>query len=1335
MKKTFFLSRLLLLALCFAAALGAFSQSFVKGRLYHLLSVQNSLAVDVDAQGNLVLSKLNTDAASQHFTVTELAGSWRVINPFSNKAVRTEDNSLGYGDNNGSDEAQLWKFQTDGKYFNLVPTNSPSLAAAVQGNRLVLIDKAKAKGNKAAQFNVAEAAHAGFDVDLTYRIRSYKQADKVLGNGDSGENNARIVGEAVDADNRGQYWNVKMLDLNRCVIGNAFYTQNFDDGGGNLSIDYLLQWPAEDGVWNNAQFRFEPVSGHSGVYILRSAAKNKASKMYALQGNALKSVDYNAKDENAWLTVEQVEKPKIQSPCWEDETVFAVNKETTVATYLPYNNEAEMLADKAFYEKPWSQPQTGRFLSLNGTWKFNLVSEPSQRPLDFFKPSFGVSAWDTIPVPSNWEMLGYDKPIYCNVEYPHSNTPPYIKARPGYNDGGKNYGIDPVGSYVRTFSVPDNWDGRRTFIHFGGIYSAAFVWLNGEYVGYTQGSNNVAEFDVTPYLRRGGDNRLAVQVFRWSDGSYLECQDMFRMSGIFREVYLYNVPKMAVRDHYLTSTLSGINGNTAAEAKLNVQLTLDNRDSLSGAKSVTVKLFAPDGKEVGEKQVSLTGADGTKANVEISVPNAQLWSAEIPSLYTVRIIQRDADGNEEMAFSTKYGFRSIEIKNSLLYVNGQRVLLKGVNRHDTSPIHGRAVTVDEMLRDVLLMKQNNINTIRTSHYPNDYRMYAMFDYYGLYTVDEADLEDHANQSISDRKSWIPAFVDRIDRLVLRDRNHPSIIMWSLGNESGAGVNFKYSYEAAQKLDSRPIHYEGTRVSGPYGGGRYSDFYSKMYPGIDWMQQNTSNLDKPMFICEYAHAMGNAVGNLDTYWDIIEHSNATIGGCIWDWVDQGIYDPQLMKKGEYRLTTGYDYPGPHQGNFCCNGIINAERTESAKLKEVKAAHQFVKLRLDKVDKSRATATVLLRNAYAFLSLSDFCLEYDVVKNGTVAARKKVQLPAVAPGDSTTLTLKLPKVNFAKDGANGTEVLLTLRVLSPKALSYAPAGHEAAFKQFTLLQRGALPAVAAAKNASPIMQTASADRTVIGNDRVQLTFDNARAALTSLCLDGRDIIALGQGFEYSNHRWIENDRFGNTFNGLEEEGKLTVEVENGNPVVKTQRKGSLCDTRIDYVIYPQGIVDVRAEFVPHTADLRRAGLVCMIDSSLSNVNYYALGPWENHCDRKDGVSVGRYATTVQQMVEPNMKPQSTGNREGLRELTLADGKGFGVKIATEGTVNFSVLPYTDEDLMNASHYWNLQPRPANVLHLDAWLRGIGNASCGQNVDTLPIYRVPNKPLSYKLRISRM
>lgn len=1312
---------------CGLCALGATAQTFQRGVLYHLTGANGKLVVGLDKDGALKLVKPDANAPGQHFTVSELSGSWRFINPFNNLAVRTQGDAVEAGENNGSDEAQLWKTEQDGKFLLLVPTNRPDMAAAVSQGRLVLIAKQKAKGNHAAHFTVQQAAQSGFDVALTYRIRSVAQPDMVLGNGDSGENNARIVGEKAETMNRGQYWNIKMLDLQRRVVENAFYTQNFDDGGDNAKIDWLLQWPAADGVWNNAQFVFEPVKGNVGTYIIRSAGKKK-DMMYALRDGKLRAVAYDAADRAAWFTFEQVEKPKIKSPYWEDETIFAENKEKGVASYMPYASEKAMLADKAYYDTPWVTPQNDRYFSLNGTWKFHFVSEPSQRPLDFYKEGFDASGWDDIPVPSNWEMQGYDRPIYCNVEYPHSNTPPFIKARPGFNDGGKNYGINPVGSYVRQFNLPQGWDGKRTFIHFGGIYSAAFVWLNGQYVGYTQGANNVTEFDVTKFLR-AGKNTLAVQVFRWSDGSYLECQDMFRMSGIFRDVYLFNTPKMAVRDHYITSELAA----DYSSAKVNVQLTVDNRDNLPGRKKLWAKIYAPDGTEMQEAFAYAEGRDGEQVNIQLEVANPALWNAEQPNLYTVRVVQQNENEEDEMAFSTKYGFRKIVIKNSLVYINGKRVLFKGVNRHDTSPLHGRAVTTEEMLRDVMLMKQNNINTIRTSHYPNDAKMYAMHDYYGLYVCDEADLEDHANQSISDRESWIPAFVDRIDRMVLRDRNHPSVVMWSLGNEAGNGENFRYCYDAAKKLDGRPVHYEGTRSNGSYGGGRFSDFYSKMYPGMAWMNQNTSNLDKPMFLCEYAHSMGNAIGNLTEYWNVIENSNATIGGCIWDWVDQAIYEPLELKKGVQRLRTGYDFPGPHQGNFCSNGIIPATREEGAKLKEVKAAYQYVKFDLLDFKASRNTALVKIRNAYAFRDLQDMDLRYEVVQNGKVLATKIVKIPAIEPGLSATLLLKLPKVNFKKAAAVGDEVLLNMYVQFRNAQSYAKAGHEVAHKQFVLNERGKLPALKADAKAPEMMMTGAMHETRVGNDKVQLAFDNETARLTELTLGGRNIIANGQGFMYDNHRWIENDRFGDVSNGLEARGEVKVVNEDGLTVVKTVRKGSLCSTEIDYTLYPQGIVDVEARFTPHKDNLRRAGLVCMLDSTLSNVDYYAYGPWENHCDRKDGVMIGRYATTVADMPERNMKPQSTGNREGLRELTLTDRTGFGVKIQTEGAVNFSAVKFTDEDLMNCNHVWELRPRPYTVLHLDAWLRGVGNASCGQDVDTLPVYRVPQKPLTYKLRIS--
>lgn len=1325
---------LVLVLFCFWT-LNLCAQVYVKGGLYHIQSVQTGLVVSINEQGQLELSKEDENVSSQCFTIADLAGSWRLINPFKNLAIRTNGDVLNVGENNGSDETQLWKIESNGTSSYLVPSNRPEMVVSVlNNNKLILIEREKAKEEKSALFVLKKSLNVGFDVNATYRIRPVTNKNLALGNGDSGENNAHIKAEVIDKNNKGQYWNIQTLNMRSFVIKNAFYVQNFDDGGDNPMIDYILQWPAEDGVWNNAKFTFESVKGQSNVYIIRSLGKKGINKMYVMSNGELKNVPYNPDNKDAWFSIEEVEKPQIQSNYWEDETIFAENKETTVASYLPYKDEKEMLRDVSYYKTPWGIPQTKCYVSLNGIWKFNLVSEPTKRPLDFWKDEYDVNQWDSIPVPSNWEMLGYDTPIYCNVEYPHSNTPPYIKARTGYNDGGKNYGINPVGSYVREFEVPYDWNLQRTLLHFGGIYSAAFVWVNGQYVGYTQGSNNVSEFDVTRYLKAGGKNRLAVQVFRWSDGSYLECQDMFRMSGIFRDVYLYNVPKMAVRDHYITSDIS-FDSNNKADAILNVQLTLDNRDKLDEKKTVVVKLLDPNGKVLETSNVIMSGDDGTKTNVRMNVHNVLLWSAEIPNLYTIHIVQKGENGKEEMAFSTKYGFRKIEIKGSLLYVNNKRIFLKGVNRHDTSPIHGRAVTTEEMLRDVVLMKQNNINTIRTSHYPNASQMYAMFDYYGLYVVDEADLEDHANQSISERKSWIPAFVDRIERLVLRDRNHPSVIMWSLGNESGAGVNFKYCYEAAKKMDTRPIHYEGTRVSGSYGGGRYSDFYSKMYPGINWMKQNTSNLDKPMFVCEYAHAMGNSVGNLKEYWDIIETSNSTIGGCIWDWVDQSIYNPHLMKEGVYKLTTGYDYPGPHQGNFCCNGILNSLRQESAKLKEVKAVFQNIKFRLQSIDKFKNTATVVLKNSYSFQNLTGLKLRYEVVKNGKIEATQSLKIPKVQPGDSTILTLKIPKISLINENKEGNEILLTLYAINEKSLSYAEKGHEVAMKQFSLCQRGGLSGILKEGNVQKIEQETSSDEITIGNNNVRLVFDKTSTRLVSLIIKGHNIIADRKGFEYSNHRWIENDRYRDTHNGLEDSGSINVEITDTASVVKTYRKGTLCDTEINYIIYPSGVVDMKAVFNPHSTNLRRAGLICMLDSSLSKVDYYALGPWENSCDRKDGVVVGRYSTTASQMIEPNMKPQSTGNREGLRELCLSDSKGFGIKMETEGQVNFSILPYTDTDLMTASHYWELKPQAYNVLHLDAWQRGIGNASCGQDVDTLPQYRVPNHALTYKIRISPM
>ncbi len=1304
--------------------------TFQPGALYNIVpAADESKVVGALPQGGVTIAPLAKENADNYWTLSELSGSWRFINPLSDMALRTEGNNLSTGENNGSDEAQLWlivdvPLSSAGKEVLLVPANRPTMAAKLdKDGSLTLTDRTTAATDRSAWFIIQKADKAGFSRNLTYRLSPATMPGMSLGNGDSGENNARIVAEKTDAGNRGQYYTIEMIDLDRCAIGGAFYDQNFDDGGSNAKIDYLLQWPAKAGDWSNALFTFVPAQGMEGAWVLTSSAK--PGKMYALRDGRYMAVDLDPSDPTAWITATVVEKPKIDAPVWEDETIFAINKLPGVATYTPYPNESEMLADTEFLESPWVDTKSSLRSSLNGTWKFNLVSQPSERPLDFYKEDYDVSSWDTIPVPSNWEMLGYDHPIYANVEYPHANTPPFIKARPGFNDNGANYGINPVGSYRREFNIPSSWNGMRTILHFGGIYSAASVWVNGKYVGYTQGANNTAEFDVTPYIHPG-ENTLAVEVMRWSDGSYLECQDMFRMSGIFRDVWLTAVPKTSVRDHHIATTL-----NPDGTAKVDVTLSMMS-DSLDfQPKTVTVKLYDPKGKLIGSRTEEITSPDA-ETLFPINVAKPMLWSAETPWLYRLVVTQRPADsyaGTDEMAFSTPVGIRDVKIEGSQLYVNGRRVLLKGVNRHDSSPLHGRAVTTDEMLRDVELMKRNNVNTVRTSHYPNNEKMYAMYDKYGLYVIDEADLEDHANQSISDNPSWIPAFNDRIERMVSRDRNHPSVIIWSLGNEAGAGSNFEHCYNTAKALDpSRPVHYEGTRINLPYGGEIYSDFYSKMYPGQAWMHANTSDLDKPMLICEYAHAMGNAIGNLHEYWDVIEQSNSTVGGCIWDWVDQAIYSPQGLKEGKQILTTGYDYPGPHQGNFCSNGILPATREESAKLAEVKAAHSFVKF--DKIDvaPNHRSVEIHLRNGYNFISLNNFDLAWTVLENGHSVASGSRRMPAIAPGQSGTMTVKLPAAAASTSG----EVLLTLSAVEREKSLYAPAGHPVATTQISLNGRSPLPAVNAGGQRLDITTTNDSIVTV-KNNLVSVTFNTRTGNMEQMSLNGNEVIVPGQGPVYSNHRWIENDRFSKTTNGLNPAAeKVTVTpTSEGTVTVTALRTGSLCDTDITYLIYPSGVVDIKATFIPHTAELRRAGLQLGLNPAMSRVEYYALGPWDNTVDRLDGVTAGRYTSTVGSMEDKYVKPQSSGERQQLREATFLAPDGTGVTILTEGNVSFSALRNTDEDLMNAMHTWELTPRDYTVVHLDAFTRGIGNASCGQDVGTMPIYCVPDEPMTYTLR----
>lgn len=616
---------------------------------------------------------------------------------------------------------------------------------------------------------------------------------------------------------------------------------------------------------------------------------------------------------------------------WENEQVIGINKETGHSTYVPYATIPQALADYA-KESPFYQ-------CLNGTWKFNWVKSPDLRPVDFYKPGFDVSYWDNIDVPSNWQMKGYGKQIYTNITYPFAKTPPYVMSQVSAN-WTKSQIPNPVGSYRRDFVVPENWDGHEIYLHFAGVQSAMYVWINGTKVGYSQGSMTPAEFDITPFLVKGS-NMLAVEVYRWSDGSYLEDQDFWRFSGIFRDVFMFAVPKVHIRDFFVQSDLN----EDFTSAKLKTNLSFENK-GYKGAVSVEGYLLRDGQTYSGEKpefinqlKASETSKKTFELITEVKVDHPALWSAEIPNLYQVVFVLKNVSGEMIEVIATQFGFRKIEIKDSQLWVNGKSVLLKGVNRHELDPVNGRYITYESMRRDIELFKQFNINTVRTCHYPDHPDFYKLCDRYGIYMVDEANLESHGmgfeSEGLGHNLRWQKAMVDRVTSMVQRDKNHPAVIIWSLGNEAGPGINFEDCKNEVKKIDQvRPVHYQGYN--------EVADIESTMYPSVEWLDETgAKNSPKPFFMCEYAHAMGNAVGNLHEYWDVIEKHKRLIGGCIWDWVDQGLQKDVPGKPGESFFAYGGDFGDrPTDWNFCVNGLTTPDRSITPKMEEVKKVYQYI-----------------------------------------------------------------------------------------------------------------------------------------------------------------------------------------------------------------------------------------------------------------------------------------------------------------------------------------------------------------------------------------------------------
>ena len=1037
-------------------------------------------------------------------------------------------------------------------------------------------------------------------------------------------------------------------------------------------------------------------------------------------------------------------------------------KEDAHATFIPYASVEQMKEDAKHYAEPWQQPDESKaeYINLNGTWKFKYVAGSSYGPgsSEFQAKDYDDSGWYNIRVPLSWEMANYGKPVYTNVGYPFSNNPPNATV------GMSQYGVtdnNATGFYRRTINIPETWKDKRVFVHFDGVYSAAVVWVNGKYVGYSQDSNTDAEFDITGFVTTG-DNQLSVRVYRWCDGSYLEGQDMWHLSGIHRDVYLVATPKVFVSDHYITSSLN----SDYTSGSMSVKLTVDNRNNASATKTLQVTLLDRDGKQIATGTENYSGTAKAEKTVTLNnLSSLHPWSAEDPYLYTVVVSQKDENGAEEMAFSTKYGFRNITKNGNLIYINNKRVYFKGVNTQDTHPEYGRAIDMETMMKDLTMMKKANVNTVRTSHYPRQPKMYAMMDALGFYVMDEANVECHYNQNLASDNSWQTAVNDRITRMVLRDRNHPSVIFWSLGNESGSASNFSEARKKTQNLDDRLIHYEGNMS--------YSDLGSSMYPKVSDVSSNRSGYsNKPYFICEYAHAMGQAVGNLKEYWDVIEGSTGIIGGCIWDWVDQSVYDPARLVNGEKKSdngfnywVSGYDYNSTSgvnqgfQGNFLNNGIVTPDRTWTGKLSEVKKVYQYVKFS----DFNASANSVNIANKYAFMPISqdNFEIGYRVMKDGYLVENGKLEsFNSIAAGSSATVTLP---IQTSVEGNAEYLVNVELRVKKPTKAnvadwtSWAEEGYSIADAQFSLSKQDTSNGTAKGTDGTmgfpvlPSYTSAGGSLSVSGNTvsgtdnngkKYSIVF-NSSGKMTSWTYDGNSLINAGPDF--NSYREVDNDReFGPTFTNSTTTNISSALTKSGNNATMTVKEGnkftSLFNSlyTIVYTFYPDGTVDMKVTFSP-SGELARIGLGMQFASGFENVEFYARGPRSNYSDRKTGSYLGRFTTTVDDMVDEMIHPQTFGDHEDLRELILTNktaGVQLGVKVG--GRASFSLSHYDEtqwcyktKNIMWSSklHWYDLTRYPQVYAHFDYMQRGLGNNSCGGD-GCLSDYVCPSSG-SYTLR----
>ncbi|WP_110933896.1 glycoside hydrolase family 2 TIM barrel-domain containing protein [Paenibacillus bouchesdurhonensis] len=989
--------------------------------------------------------------------------------------------------------------------------------------------------------------------------------------------------------------------------------------------------------------------------------------------------------------------------------IFQINRMEAHASKMSFHTVNEALAG--------DKTASAYYRSLNGAWKFAFAETPAQRCIDFYKLDYDYSDWADLPVPSHWQFHGYDYPQYTNVRYPWAESEPELQAPFAptvYN---------PVGSYIRTFTVPEEWKDQPVYLSFQGVESAFYVWVNGELVGYSEDTFTPAEFDITAYLVTG-ENKLAVEVYRWCDASWLEDQDFWRLSGIFREVYLYSAPPLHIADFFVRTKLD----DAYKHAQLNVDVKLEDYFISKAGCTVEMQLYDADRQGVWDDPYSseVSFQEGLEQAVKLTAPvqHPLKWSAESPNLYTLVLSLKDEARQLLEAVSCKVGFRTFELKDGLMEINGKRIVFKGVNRHEFSCDKGRAITKEDMIRDIELMKTYNINAVRTSHYPNQSLWYELCDEYGLYVIDETNLETHGaweygQKGLNERNipgskpEWRDNVLDRCNSMFQRDKNHPSIIIWSLGNESYGGDNFIAMHKFFKQADpTRLVHYEG--IFHYRESEAASDMESTMYIKPKEVEQYArNNPKKPYIICEYSHAMGNSCGGLHLYTELFDRYEILQGAFIWDWVDQAIRT-KTSDGIEYMAYGGDFGESPHDGNFCGNGLIFADRTVTPKLDEVKKCYQNVKFEGVNLEEGRIRIT----NQFLFTDLNSYALKWEILLDGEIhqSGTAGLNLP---PGESTELVIPNLLSNDQLTAEQyKREAILTVSLVTREAAKWANAGHEIAWEQFiiTPYYKKELPS---ADSIAAVSAKEVDEDLIVSGDGFALRLSRVTGNLLSYDSSGTELLA--EPVKPNFWRAVTDNDLGNK---LDKRCRIWREVsenrqlseftwkQEGSTIVITSRyilaTTPLSTVSVEYRILPSGRIEVCEELVPGSGlpEIPEIGMMFILSGRLDTIAWYGRGPHDNYCDRNTGAKVGRYSGAVLEQFVPYLRPQECGNKTDVRFACLTEGTdGPGLRIEASSLMEVCALPWTPLELEAHDHPYKLPPSDKTVLRVNYKQMGVG------------------------------